>query len=74
MQEPSPQKIESLIEDIVMRRLLDGQFDECELTMRELQQIQRSSVKSLLAIYHGRIPYPSTAPIQTEMPAVARSA
>jgi putative nucleotidyltransferase with HDIG domain len=64
MQEPTPQRIESLVDDIVMKRLLDGQFDECELTMRELQQVQRSCVKSLLAIYHGRIPYPSTAPVQ----------
>ena len=40
------------------------QFDECDLTMRELKQIQVSCVKSLLAIYHGRIPYPSTATVQ----------
>ena len=64
MQEPTPQRIESLVEDIIMKRLLDGQFDECELTMREIQQVQRSCVKSLLAIYHGRIPYPSTANMQ----------
>jgi putative nucleotidyltransferase with HDIG domain len=65
MQEPTPQRVESLVEDIIMRRLLDGQFDECELTMREIQQLQRSCVKSLLAIYHGRIPYPSTASVQS---------
>jgi putative nucleotidyltransferase with HDIG domain len=65
MQEPTPQRVESLVEDIIMKRLLDGQFDECELTMREIQQLQRSCVKSLLAIYHGRIPYPSTANVQS---------
>ena len=41
-----------------MRRLLDGQFDECDLTMRELEIIERSIMKSLMAIYHGRIQYP----------------
>jgi len=47
-----------------MKRLLDGQFDECDLSMREIQQIERSCVKSLLSIYHGRIAYPSSATIQ----------
>jgi putative nucleotidyltransferase with HDIG domain len=64
MQEPTPNRIESLVEDIVMKRLLDGQFDDCDLTMHDIQQVQRSCVKSLLAIYHGRIPYPSTASMQ----------
>src|SRR5438477_12777807 len=64
MQEPTPQRVESLVDDIVMRRLLDGQFEECDLTMRELQQIERTCMKSLLSIYHGRIAYPSSAPIQ----------
>ena len=43
--------------------VLDGQFDECDLTMRDLEAIERSVMKSLLAIYHGRIQYPSTAAI-----------
>ena len=60
MQDPSASRIETLVHDIIMRRLLDGQFDDCDLTMRELQQIERTCVKSLLSIYHGRIAYPST--------------
>jgi cyclic-di-AMP phosphodiesterase PgpH len=47
-----------------MKRLLDGQFDDCDLSMREIQQIERSCVKSLLSIYHGRLAYPSSATIQ----------
>ena len=64
MQEPSAGRIEALVGDIVSKRLLDGQFDDCDLSMRELQQIQRTCVKSLLSIYHGRIAYPSSANIQ----------
>jgi membrane-associated HD superfamily phosphohydrolase len=41
-----------------MKKLLDGQFDECGLTLRELDTIKMSLVKSLNAIYHGRIKYP----------------
>jgi membrane-associated HD superfamily phosphohydrolase len=41
-----------------MKRLLDGQFDECGLTLEELQLVEESLVKSLTAVYHGRVKYP----------------
>jgi cyclic-di-AMP phosphodiesterase PgpH len=42
-----------------MKRLLDGQFEECNLTLQELHAVEESLVKSLTAVYHGRIKYPS---------------
>jgi cyclic-di-AMP phosphodiesterase PgpH len=68
MPEPSAPRVESLVHDLIMRRLLDGQFDECDLTMRDLEQIERSVMKALLAIYHGRIQYPSTAQLTAPTP------
>ncbi len=59
MEDPNANRIETLVHDLAMKRLLDGQFDESELTMRELELIERSLVKSLLGLYHGRIAYPS---------------
>jgi putative nucleotidyltransferase with HDIG domain len=59
MSEPTASRVETLIHDLALKRLLDGQFDECDLTMRELDLIERSMVKTLLGIYHGRIAYPS---------------
>ncbi|CAA9441666.1 MAG: Membrane protein containing HD superfamily hydrolase domain, YQFF ortholog [uncultured Phycisphaerae bacterium] len=59
MSEPTASRVETLVHELALKRLLDGQFDECELTMRELDQIERSMVKTLLGIYHGRIAYPS---------------
>lgn len=56
--DPAPSRIESLVEEIAMKRLLDGQFDECQLTLEELRTVQTSIVKSLTAVYHGRIKYP----------------
>ncbi|MCA9089075.1 MAG: HDIG domain-containing protein [Planctomycetaceae bacterium] len=56
--EPTPKRIESLVKSIIMRRLTDGQFDECELKMNELHTIEESVIKSLIGIYHGRIRYP----------------
>jgi len=56
--EPTPSRIESLVHDIAMKRLLDGQFDACGLTLKELATINDSLVKSLIAVYHGRVKYP----------------
>lgn len=56
--EPTPSRIESLVEDIAMKRLLDGQLDECGLTLQEVRIVQDSLVKSLIAVYHGRVKYP----------------
>ncbi len=41
-----------------MNRLLDGQFDECSLTLSEIHLIEESLAKSLIGIYHARIKYP----------------
>ncbi len=56
--EPTASRLQNLVEQIAMKKLLDGQFDECSLTLRELDTIKRSLIKSLTAIYHGRIKYP----------------
>ncbi len=61
LSEPTPGRIEALIHQVVMERLNDGQFDACDITMRELNQVEQSLVKSLCAIHHGRIKYPKAA-------------
>jgi cyclic-di-AMP phosphodiesterase PgpH len=57
--DPSSTRIENIVHTIAMRRLQDGQFDECDLTMRDLNRIEESIAKSLAAHYHGRIAYPT---------------
>jgi hypothetical protein len=56
--EPTPARIASLVHDLAMKRLLDGQFDDCGLTLEELAVVEQSLVKSLTAVYHGRVKYP----------------
>jgi len=51
-------KIEAVAHNMAMKRLQDGQFDECDLSLRELSQIETSISKALAAHYHGRIAYP----------------
>ena len=56
--EPTPARISSLVHELAMKRLLDGQFEDCGLTLEELRLIEHSLVKSLTAVYHGRVKYP----------------
>ncbi|HMN94966.1 MAG TPA: HDIG domain-containing protein [Phycisphaerales bacterium] len=66
MTEPTPGRIEQLVRTLSRRRLEDGQFDECDLTLRELTLIEESIIKSVCAIYHGRISYPGTASVSAK--------
>ncbi|XOV75875.1 MAG: HDIG domain-containing metalloprotein [Phycisphaerales bacterium] len=59
MSEPTPARIRQLVHDMATKRLMDGQFDESNLTLRELNLIEAALVKSLCSVYHGRIAYPS---------------
>ena len=47
MGQPDANKIEALVHELSMRRLHDGQFDECDLTLRDLDRIQRALIKAL---------------------------
>ena len=62
--EPTPARLEQLVHQMASKRLMDGQFDECNLTFEELHRIERSVTKTLCAIYHGRIAYPGQQPGQ----------
>jgi putative nucleotidyltransferase with HDIG domain len=66
--EVTPTKIEAVVHNMAMKRLQDGQFDECDMSLRELSQIEASISKTLAAHYHGRIAYPKSPdePPQTE--------
>ncbi len=58
LNEPTPARIDSLVGELIQKRLDDGQFDECGLTLREIAEIRDSLIKSLIGIYHGRVKYP----------------
>lgn len=58
LKDPAPSRIETVVRDIAERKLHEGQFDETNLTLRELRTIEDSLIRSLVAMYHGRIKYP----------------
>ncbi len=64
--EATPNKIGAVVHNMAMRRLQDGQFDECDLSLRELSLIEASMSKTLAAHYHGRIAYPTSPDMPPE--------
>ncbi|MEO8632471.1 MAG: HDIG domain-containing metalloprotein [Chloroflexota bacterium] len=56
--EKKPETIRAMVERIVGDRLDEGQLDECELTLRDIQRIKDAFCELLLGVYHERIPYP----------------
>lgn len=58
MQKPNPDKIEALVRKILTDRLEDGQFDECDLTLRDLDKIANTILETLQGTFHSRIEYP----------------
>jgi len=58
MPDPNPGRIEALVRDISRKRLLDHQFNDCDLTFGELAKIEDAIIARLNSIYHTRLKYP----------------
>jgi len=56
--DPTPSRIKSLVQRVTNSIFLDGQMEECELTLKELQKIQESFNRILTAFFHQRVDYP----------------
>ena len=58
LQEPGPSQIRSLIRRLIQANIQDRQFDECDITMKDLDTILRAFERVLTGIHHHRIEYP----------------
>ncbi|CAM4326276.1 HDIG domain-containing protein [Paenibacillus phoenicis] len=58
LRKPTVEQVESMIEKIIKSRLDDHQFNECDLTMRELDIIAQTLKETVMGIFHSRIEYP----------------
>jgi len=58
LREPNPAKLQGMVQNLVNRVFVDGQLDECELTLKDLHEISKAFVKVLGAMYHSRPEYP----------------
>lgn len=58
LSDPNPSRIKSLVHRMINDVFLDGQLEECELTLRDLHKIEDVFTRNLTAIFHQRIDYP----------------
>ncbi|HEY1051837.1 MAG TPA: HDIG domain-containing protein [Prosthecobacter sp.] len=72
LEKPNASRIETMIEEIVQARMLDGQLDECDLTIAELAKVKASFAKTLLSMMHGRIKYQKAVEAPPVQPKDAR--
>ena len=56
--DPTSARISGLVDMIAEKKMADGQFDECGMTFKQLDQVKASLVKTLTSIYHARVKYP----------------
>jgi putative nucleotidyltransferase with HDIG domain len=56
--EPTPARISALIDKIINHLFLTGQFDECELTLKDIHEIKKRFTYILTGIFHKRVEYP----------------
>jgi hypothetical protein len=56
--DPTPARIASLVDKIINHIFLEGQLDECELTLKDIHEIKKRFTYILTGIFHKRIDYP----------------
>ncbi len=54
----TPAKLLGVVRRIINNKFIDGQLDDCDLTLRDLERIAAAFVRVLTGIYHARVPYP----------------
>lgn len=58
IEEPTPQRLSDAIDELVKRRLDEGELDECPLTLSDLTRIKAAFLSVTVGIYHTRVRYP----------------
>ena len=67
LSQKTPARIQEVVRRILNNKFVDGQLDECDLTLRDLNRIAEAFQRVLAGIYHSRIEYPK-APEEEELP------
>jgi membrane-associated HD superfamily phosphohydrolase len=61
MDKPDAAKVDEIVGAVITQRMETGQFDNCPITMRDLQIVRQTIVNAFCGLYHQRIKYPGTA-------------
>jgi len=58
LDDPTSSSIQGLVKKVINNKFIDGQLDECELTLKDLEKIAEVFTHILTGIYHSRVEYP----------------
>jgi len=58
MEEHTPARMEDVVRKVINNKFIDGQLDECPLTLKDIYKISQEFTRLLSAMYHGRVKYP----------------
>jgi putative nucleotidyltransferase with HDIG domain len=56
---PTPSRVEELTHRIINNKFIDGQLDECDLTLKDLNKIAAAFARILMGVLHSRVEYPN---------------
>ena len=58
IEDPTPQRLEEAIDELIKKRFAEGELDECPLTLKDLTRIKAAFVGVMVGVYHSRVKYP----------------
>lgn len=61
LEEPTSVRLQNIVKNVIHNKFMDGQLEDCNLTLKDLKIIEKSFIRTLLTIYHQRIDYPKEA-------------
>lgn len=65
LSDPTPTRIKALTQRIINNKFIDGQLDECDLSLKDLHKIAKSFTTILTGIFHSRVEYPMVSSSST---------
>ena len=74
LDEHNPTNIEETVKKVINNKFIDGQLDECNLTLQEINKISSTFTRILSAMYHARIKYPEKKNGSTKIKGDAKDA
>ena len=63
LKNPTAARISAVVNDLIMKKLQDGQLDECPLTLRDIKDVENAFTATLIGIHHARPSYPAPPPV-----------
>jgi len=58
LEDPTPSRIDETVHKIINNKFIDGQLDDCDLTLKDIEMIGMTFTRVLAAMYHTRVKYP----------------